>query len=124
MERLSLSAFSSDLYHLNSDMYGKNIENCHAECVATGAVPIFHKHFGDNIVHRVTGDPLSSSSKSGTVWLDDDNMEQAAQLVFKLSSDSAMRDDYREMAFEFYKQHANSKDTVNDMLATVKEKLA
>lgn len=33
MERMSLSAYGSDLYHLKPEMYGNNIENCHAECM-------------------------------------------------------------------------------------------
>lgn len=119
MERMSLSAFGSDLYHLNPEQYGNNIENCHAECVAVGTVPIFHKHFGDNIIHRVTGDPCTNYDKSGTIWLDRDNFSTAGELVKKLSADPVLRDEWREMAFEFWKQHSDSKIVVADILEKI-----
>ena len=121
MERLSLSAFGSDLYHLNPEQYGDNIENCHAECIATGTVPIFHKHFGDNIIHKVTGDPCTKSNKSGTIWLDRDNFASAGELVKKLSADPILRDEWREMAFEFWKQHSDSKIIVADILSKIEK---
>jgi len=121
MERMSLSAFGSDLYHLNPEQYGDNIENCHAECIATGTVPIFHKHFGDNIIHKVTGDPCTKSNKSGTIWLDRDNFASAGELVKKLSADLILRDEWREMAFEFWKQHSDSKIIVTDILSKIEK---
>jgi hypothetical protein len=121
MERMSLSAFGSDLYHLNPEQYGNNIENCHAECIATGTVPIFHKHFGDNIIHKVTGDPCTKSNKSGTIWLDRDNFASAGDLVKKLSADPVLRDEWREMAFEFWKQHSDSKIVVADILSKIEK---
>ena len=121
MERLSLSAFGSDLYHLNPEQYGDNIENCHAECIATGTVPIFHKHFGDNIIHKVTGDPCTKSNKNGTIWLDRDNFVSASELVKKLSADPILRDEWREMAFEFWKQHSDSKIIVADILSKIEK---
>src|SRR5205085_1034377 len=115
MERMSLSAFGSDLYHLQPEQYGNNIENCHAECIAAGTVPIFHKHFGDHVVHSVTGDPCTHAASSGTVWLDRDNFGAAGELVRKLANDPVMRDEWREMAFEFWKAHSDSKVVVNDI---------
>lgn len=120
MERMSLSAFGSDLYHLNPEQYGNNIENCHAECIATGTVPIFHKHFGDNIIHRVTGDLCTKSSNSGTIWLSRENFAEAGALVKKLANDSVLRDEWREMAFEFWKQHSDSKIVVADIIDKIK----
>jgi hypothetical protein len=36
--------------------------------------------------------------------------------MVKLKNDPSMRDDWREMAFEFWKQHSNGIDVVNDIM--------
>lgn len=116
MERLSRSAFGADLYHLKAETYGNNIENCHAECVASGTVPIFHKHFCDNVIHKKYGDPISKCPNSGTVGLGYDNFEECRETMIKLTNDPAMRDDWREMAFDFWKQHSDGVDVVKEIV--------
>lgn len=118
MERLSRSAFGSDLYHLKAETYGDNIENCHAECVASGTVPIFHKHFCDNVVHRKQGKPISECENSGTIGLDYSNFEECRELMMKLKNDNGMRDEWREMAFEFWKEHADGDMVVREIIDT------
>ena len=108
MKRMAKSAFGSDLYHLKAHMYGNNIENCHAEVVASGTIPIFHKHFCDNVVHRVTGNPVTKDSHSGTIGLDDSNFQESRELMLKLSNDPVMRDEWREMSFEYWKAHSDA----------------
>jgi hypothetical protein len=39
----------------------------------------------------------------------------------KLSTDRVMRDEYREMAYEFYKDHQDASATFNDLMNTIKE---
>lgn len=116
MNRMSLSAFGSDLYHLKPHMYGNNIENCHAEPIACGTVPIFHKHFGRHVIHHKTGDPVIESKESGTIFLDSDNMEECAHIMRNLSDDAFLRDIYREQAFEFWKSHADGADVVKEII--------
>lgn len=116
MERMSLSAFGADLYHLKAETYGNNIENCHAECIASGAVPIFHKHFCDNVIHKKYGDPVSKCPNSGTIGLSYENFKECRETMIKLMSDPAMRDDWREMAYDFWKQHSNGSDVVNEII--------
>ena len=116
MIRLSKSAFGSDLYHLKAETYGNNIENCHAEIIASGSVPIFHKHFCDNVIHKVQGKPVSLCKNTGTIGLDYSNFSECLELMIKLKNDPTMRDDWREMAFEFWKQHSDAKDVVNEII--------
>ena len=116
MFRMSLSAFGSDLYHLKAETYGNNIENCHAECVASGTVPLFHKHFCDNVIHKVQGKPVSQCKDSGTIGLDYTNFEECKDLMIQLMKDPMMRDDWREMAFEFWKQHSDAAPVVNEII--------
>jgi len=116
MIRLSKSAFGSDLYHLKAETYGNNIENCHAEIIASGSVPIFHKHFCDNVIHKVQGKPVSLCKNTGTIGLDYSNFSECLELMIKLKNDPTMRDDWREMAFEFWKQHSDAKDVVDEII--------
>lgn len=116
MERMSLSAFGSDLYHLPAEMYGNNIENCHAEIIACGSIPIFHKHFCDNVVHKVQGKPITSCINTGTLALDESNYAEVSATMLKLRQDPGMRDEWREMAFEFWKQHSDGDAVVNEII--------
>lgn len=121
MERMSLSAFGSDLYHLEAEIYGNNIENCHAECIASGTIPIFHKHFCDNVIHKVQGKPVSQCVNTGTIGLDYTNFDETLKLMKQLRDDPVMRNEWREMAFEFWKQHSDGKPVIDEIirLATV-----
>jgi len=116
MERMARSAFGSDLYFLKAEHYGNNIENCHAECIASGTVPLFHKHFCDNVIHPVQGKPISQCQNSGTLGVDYTNFNECRDLMVKLKNDPAMRDDWREMAFEFWKQHSDAEPVVNEIV--------
>lgn len=108
MKRVATSAFGSDLYHLHAGSYGRSLEYCHADVVASGAVPVFHKHFGDNCLHLNGKDFLTSMKDTGTVWVDETNFEESGALMERLSADRSMRDDWREMAFSFWKGHSDS----------------
>ena len=116
MKRMALSAFGSDLYHLKAETYGDNIENCHAECIASGTVPLFHKHFCDNVIHAKQGKPISQCQYSGTIGVDYTNFQECRELMVKLKNDPSMRDDWREMAFEFWKQHSDARPVVDDII--------
>jgi len=116
MDRLSRSAFGSDLYFLKAEHYGNNIEKCHAECIASGTVSLFHKHFCDNVIHPVQGKPISQCQNSGTLGVDYTNFDECRDLMVKLKNDPAMRDDWREMAFEFWKQHSDAEPVVNEIV--------
>ncbi|MGA1046715.1 MAG: hypothetical protein ACO3UU_01800, partial [Minisyncoccia bacterium] len=102
--------------HLKAETYGNNIENCHAEIIASGSVPIFHKHFCDNVIHKVQGKPVSLCENTGTIGLDYSNFNECLEVMKKLKNDSTMRDDWREMAFEFWKQHSNGEDVVKEII--------
>ena len=121
MERMSLSAFGSDLYHLEAEIYGNNIENCHAECIASGTVPLFHKHFCDHVIHKVQGKPISQCINTGTIGLDYSNFDETQKLMTQLKDDNVMRNEWREMAFEFWKQHSDAKPVVDEILKLATE---
>jgi hypothetical protein len=115
MERMSRSAFGSDLYQLKPKAYGNNIENCHAEIIACGAIPIFHKHFGENVIHRRTGRPVIQDVSTGTLFLDETSMDDVILQMFRLSKDRGLRSMWRHQAFEYWKSHADISQTVDEI---------
>jgi hypothetical protein len=123
MQRMSLCAYGSDLYHLKPEMYGNNIENCHAECIASGTIPIFHKHFCDNVVHRKTGNTVSGDGflKTGTIGLNEFNFNLIGKAMEKLSNDLGFRNEMREISFEYWKDHSDSTITVKEIINNLKD---
>lgn len=117
MNRLKRSAFGSDLYNLKPHKYGNNIEYCHAEIIACGCIPVFHKHFGDNIIHKKQGKPLTECENNGTIFLDDSNYKEVTKLIYKLSNDNVMRDKWREDSFKFWKEHASGNVIFDEMVS-------
>jgi hypothetical protein len=121
MKRMAKSAYGSDLYHLKAHMYGNNIENCHAEVIASGTIPIFHKHFCDNVIHRTTGNPISQDKHSGTIGLDNTNFVECSDLMEKLSNDPVMRDEMREMSFAYWKDHSDASVTTLEIIKNLED---
>ena len=56
-----------------------------------------------------------------SIFLDEESLTLFA--VQKLSADNVMRDEYREMAYEYYKTHQDADATFNDLMNTIKENL-
>lgn len=123
MERVSHSAFGSDLYHLKAEKYGKSIENCHGDVISAGSIPVFHKHFGENCKSLVTGKPYIEHENTGTIWIDDDNVEEACKAMIAISQNPAAIEIMRERAYKFWKEHTDAAVTWDYFGEIVKEKL-
>ena len=108
--RMAQTAFGFQLSLLNPRFIDKSIEYTHCEIPAVGALPVFRKEFGDACIHRVTGDPLTQSKDSGTLWLPTDPTQHGvvAEQIDTLSVAHNARDEMRHKAFEFYKAHQDS----------------
>ena len=105
MYRLGKSAFGSNLYNLPAKYHCNNIEYCHAEVIASGCVPIFHKELLDSLIHKGRGDPISKCVNTGTIGLDYTNFSEVAQKMHFLRDNPTARDEYREMSYAFWKEH-------------------
>ena len=112
MQRMSLGGFGSDLMYFNDNIYGNNVEYCHTDSFAAGVIPLFHQHFMDNVVHRKQGKPISKCENTGTIALNN----EAPDLMVKLANDNNMRDEWRNMMFEFWKEHCDSTIIYNDII--------
>ena len=116
MERLSLNGFGSDLMYFKKNLYGDNVEYCHTDSFAAGVIPIFHKHFCDNVVHRKYEKPISECTNSGTIGIDHTNAEEVTKLMIKLKNDNGFREEMREQMFEFWKDHCSADIVYNDII--------
>jgi len=123
LERMSRVAFGYQLSLLDERFIERSIEYTHCEVVCSGVVPVFRKAYGERCTHRKFGDKLINCKDTGTIWLDDNDMQPAFDLVNKLSKDRGMRNEYREMAFEFYKSHQDSQYTFAEMMNQIEKNL-
>lgn len=123
LQRMSTCAFGYQLSVLDARFIQRSIEYTHCELAAVGVVPVFRKMYGERCTHRKFGDKLINCNDTGTIWLDDDNMQPALDLVNKLSKDPVMRDEYRNMAFEFYKLHQDASYTFAEMMDLIKKNI-
>ena len=48
-------------------------------------------------------------------------MQDSYDIIEKLSKDEVLRDEYRNMAFEFYKSHQDSNYTFSEMMDKILE---
>ena len=123
LERMSRVAFGYQLSVLDERFIERSIEYTHCEVVCTGVVPVFRKAYGERCTHSKFGNRLINCKDNGTVWLDDNDMQPAFDLLNKLAKDNVMRNEYREMAFEFYKQHQDSQYTFDEMMKRIETNL-
>jgi hypothetical protein len=123
LERMSLVGFGYQLSVLDARYIQRSIEYTHCEVACTGVVPIFRKAYGERCTHRKFGDKLIDCKNTGTIWLDDNDMQPSFDLLNKLAGDKVMRNEYREMAFDFYKQHQDSQYTFAEMFKQIEDKL-
>lgn len=114
--RMARGGFGSDLMYFKENIYGNNVEYCHTDSFAAGVVPIFHKHFCDNVIHRKQGKPISECEYTGTFGIDESNAASVLESLTVLKDDDDMRDDVRNMAFEFWKQHCDASIIYNDII--------
>ena len=123
LERMSRTAFGFQLTALKPKLVGRFIEHTHCEVVASGAVPVFHASHGRSCTHRYLGKKLIDFPDSGTIWLDDSNMQESAKLLILLSKDRDLRDEYRENAYRFYKDHHDAEYTFKEIIDNIIERL-
>lgn len=123
LERMSKVGFGYQLSILDERFIERSIEYTHCEVACTGVVPVFRKSYGERCTHRKYGDKLISCKDNGTIWLDDNDMQPAFEILNKLAKDPVMRNEYREQAFEFYKLHQDSQYTFDEMMKKIKENL-
>ena len=116
LHRLSRCGFGYQLTMLDPKNIERSIEYTHCEVVAAGAIPVFRKKFGQACTHRSIGKPLYECENTGTIWLDEDNFDECIEQVKTLTHDDGMRNEWREMAYEFYKDHQDTDNVFKNIV--------
>jgi hypothetical protein len=119
LKRMSNSGFGYQLTLLNEKDILHSVEYTHLEIVASGSIPVFHKKFGDRCKDKKTNLPLTSISDTGTIWLDEDNFSNAIDTINLLEKDNVMRDEWRHMAYDFYKEHQDSQFVFDEIMEKI-----
>lgn len=119
--RMSATGFGYQLSILDERFIERSVEYTHCELACVGVVPVFRKAYGERVTHRETGNKMIHEKNSGIVWLDDDDMKPAFDQIHKLAKDPVMRDEWREMSYEFLKRHQDSQYTFSEMMDKIKK---
>lgn len=121
LQRLSRTTYGYQLSVLDAKNVKNSVEYTHCEVVAAGAIPVFNRTFGDRCYSRDTGNPLSECKDTGTIWLNEDTKEACIQEINALNADKGMRQEYREMSWEFYKNHQDSSVVFQRIMCEINE---
>ena len=107
LERMSRCGFGFQLTTLQPEYIQNFIEFTHLEIAAVGVVPIFRKAFGDHCTHLQTGNKLTADKNTGTIWAGEvgTDWSETIEVINRLRKDNVMRDEWREMAYEYYASH-------------------
>jgi len=116
LQRMNKTTFGSDLMHFKTNIYGNNIEYCHTDSFAGGAIPLFHKHFCDNVIHRKQGLPINQCKNTGTLSIDMNTAPETLQTMELLSTDLVMRQEWREQMYEFWSEHCDAAVVYADII--------
>lgn len=121
LERLSKCAFGYQLSRLDPRFIEHSIEYTHMEVVCAGTIPVFRKQYFDHCTHSVTGNPISQDKDTGTIFIcaNGSNFIESTDKMKELSKDSGMRNEWREMAFEYYKSHQSADKTFNKLITNI-----
>jgi PHP family Zn ribbon phosphoesterase len=123
LHRLARSGFAYQLSILKPASINMALEYTHCEIVAAGAIPVFRKAYGDNCKHRWSDKPLTECEDTGTVWLDEYDHKPAYKLIEELSKDDAMREDYRKMSLDFYRDHQDSQHVYESLMDKIENNI-
>jgi hypothetical protein len=123
LHRLARSGFAYQLSILKPASINMALEYTHCEIVAAGAIPVFRKAYGDHCKHRWSDKPLTECQDTGTVWLDEYDHKPAYKLIEELSKDDAMREDYRKMSLDFYRDHQDSQHVYESLMDKIENNI-
>lgn len=123
LERMSRCGFGYQLSLLDERFIERSIEYTHCEVACTGVVPVFRKAYGERVTHRATGNKMIDDKDTGIVWLDDNDMQPAFEMIQELSSDASLRSKARDAAFEYLKSHQDSQYTFKEMTDKINDKI-
>ena len=119
LHRMSRVGFGYQLSRMKEKYLYRSIEYTHCEVVCTGTIPVFNAEYGRLVKHRSTDNHMINDKNTGTIWFDVNKMDESLALINKLANDKVMRNEWREMAFEYYKDHQDSDNVFKEIMNEV-----
>jgi hypothetical protein len=123
LERMSKAGFGYQLSRMKPHFIDRSIEYTHCEVVCTGTIPVFHKRYGEACTHRHYGEKLIDMGNSGTIWLDENNLEETFAQVLDLFDHPEKRNRMRNQAYEFYKLHQDADYTFKELMNNIEKEI-
>ena len=123
LERMSKAGFGYQLSRMKPHFIERSIEYTHCEVVCTGTIPIFHKRYGEACTHRHYGEKLIDLGNSGTIWLDENNLDETFEQIIDLFDNPQKRNQMRNQAYEFYKLHQDADYTFGELMEKIDNEL-
>ena len=111
MAELGKSMFGAEFFNLPERLYGSMIEYAMCEVIAAGTIPLFDKHWGENVIHRTEGVPFIEL-EDFAIFVDKDNVEASIPQMLELANDHKRRDEFRKNSLRLAKLH-NAPEVVN-----------
>ena len=93
--------FGCNFFELESEYYGGHMEYASVEPIAVGTVPVFSKHWGENVVHPEIGERFIDIEKTG-VYIGPENYEESVELMFEISNDEVLYNEYVDTSTEVF----------------------
>jgi len=121
LERMSRVGFGYQLSLLKPHFIQRSIEYTHCEVASIGTIPVFRKKYGELCKHRHYEKPLIECENNGTIWFDEDNLNETFDMILKLQLRRDLFEEYRNNAFEFYKLHQDANYTFSEMMERINE---
>ena len=72
--------------------------------------------YTDHVIHRKHGKPISQCKDTGTLGVDGTNAQAVCSQMIVLANDNVMRDEWRNMMFEFWKEHCDANIVYDDII--------
>ena len=118
MERMSKQQFGIELLLLDDRFLPDIMEYAMMEIVAVGTVPIYRKRWGE--LFKIEGKSLVEwGDETGMVFLDENDPQEAVDLICKLSDNKELYDSYRRKAFDFCNKYLNNKVIFKQLLEII-----
>ena len=111
MGELSNSMFGAEFFNLPARLYGSMIEYAMCEVIAAGTIPLFDKHWGENVIHRTEKVPFIEL-EDFAIFVDKNNVEASIPQILELANDHKRRDAFRKNSLRLAKLH-NAPEVVN-----------
>lgn len=129
LNRISLKKFGSNLFNLHERQYGIIMECAHCEIICSGTIPIFHRHHGANTINVLTNKPhydvnlslFDNLRNTGTIWVDDTNIDEVVNLMLQIDNDNMLYDQIRNIAYDYWKGCYDRSVIFNKLLKDVSD---